>query len=175
MTDRESPETPEAPDTADAPSPPPPALDLRVARVVRAREHPDADRLLLLDVDLGGEERQVVAGIKKHYELDALEGKRVVVVTNLEPARIRGEESQGMILAAENDEGELGLLLATGAEPGTPVRPAGEHPEPGPEKISFADFQAHTLRADSAGVTLDGAPLTGAELRVDRGVEGRVR
>ena len=161
----------EATDTQD---PTPPPLDLRVARVVRAREHPNADRLLVLEIDLGGEGRQIVAGIKAHYDLEELDGKRIVVVANLEAARLRGEESQGMLLAAENDEGALGLLLAD-AEPGTTLRPAGDHPEPGEERITIQDFGRHELRAGPDGITLDGDPLEGAPLRVDRGVEGKLR
>lgn len=150
-----------------------PPLDLRVARVVRAREHPNADRLLILDIDLGDEERQIVAGIVRHYELDELEGLRIVVVANLEPATLRGEESQGMLLAAEDDEGRLGLLLAPGAEPGTPIRPAGA---PGPEgKIDFSRFQEYELRATVDGVTVNGEPLEGARLVMDREVYGRLR
>ncbi len=64
-----------------------------------------ADRLYVIKVDMGTEERQVVAGIRKSYTPEDLIGRRVVVVANLEPATIRGEESQGMILAASDEEG----------------------------------------------------------------------
>lgn len=160
-----------APDDA-SPAPPAP-LDLRVARVIEARDHPDADRLLLLDIDLGSEERQVVAGIVGHYELDDLRGRHIVVVANLAPARLRGQESQGMLLAAESGD-TLGLLTAPGAEPGTPLRPEGGE-EPGPERISIDEFFRHEIRTTEKGVTLDGRPLRGAELVVDRGVEGRLK
>lgn len=165
--------TDENPPSNDEPVAPPPPLDLRVARVIEAREHPNADRLLVLRIDLGDEERQLVAGIVGHYALDELPGRKIVVVANLAPARLRGEESQGMLLAAENDE-TLGLLLAPSATPGTPLRPAGG-PEPGNEKISIDDFFRHTILAEGGRVTLDGAPLRGAELEVDRGVEGRLK
>jgi methionyl-tRNA synthetase len=75
--------------------------DLRVARIVSAERVPDADRLLRLEVDLGHERRQIVAGIAAAYAPEALVGRRIVVVANLRPARIRGIESQGMLLAAD--------------------------------------------------------------------------
>jgi len=79
-------------------------LELRVGTVTQAEPHPNADRLLVLRVDLGTEERQVVAGIRAHYDPAALVGRQVVVVANLEPAKLRGVESQGMVLAASDGE-----------------------------------------------------------------------
>ncbi len=97
-------------------------IELRVARVISAARVPNADRLLQLQVDLGTEERQLVAGIAEAYDPESLVGKRVVVVANLEPARIRGVESQGMLLAA--DLGGRPILATFDEEvaPGTPVR-----------------------------------------------------
>lgn len=79
-------------------------LDLRVGTVVSAEPHPKADRLLVLKVDLGSEERQLVAGIRAHYHAEDLVGRQLVVAANLEPATLRGVESQGMILAASTSE-----------------------------------------------------------------------
>ena len=76
------------------------AIELRVGTIVAAEPHPNADRLLVLRVDIGGDERQLVAGIRAHYEPAVLIGRQVVVVANLEPAKLRGVESQGMALAA---------------------------------------------------------------------------
>ena len=75
-------------------------LDLRVATIVEAQNHPNADRLLKLQVDLGDEKRQICAGIKQFYDPEKLVGKQIVVVANLAPRTIRGEPSQGMLLAA---------------------------------------------------------------------------
>lgn len=75
-------------------------LDLRVGKVVEAAGHPNADRLLVLKVDLGGEIRQIIAGIRGHYAPEAILGREIVVVTNLAPRKMRGLESQGMLLAA---------------------------------------------------------------------------
>ncbi len=84
-------------------------LDLRIGHVTSVEDHPDADKLYVVKVDVGGETRQLVAGLKPFMAKDAIEGKRVVVVANLEPAKLRGVESQGMLLAAE-DDGEVSLL-----------------------------------------------------------------
>lgn len=91
-------------------------LDLRVATIVEAQEHPNADRLLKLQIDLGDEQRQICAGIKQFYDPQNLVGKQIVVVANLAPRTIRGEQSQGMLLAAsaQGQEGQLEdvILLA---------------------------------------------------------------
>ena len=86
------------------------AMDLRVANVLSAELIPKANRLLKLQVALGDEKRQVVAGIAEHYAPEELVGKQVILVANLEPATIRGVESQGMVLAAEDAKD---LVLAT--------------------------------------------------------------
>jgi methionine--tRNA ligase beta chain len=150
-----------------------PIPDLRVARVLEARDHPNADRLLVMRIDLGGEERQIVAGIVGHYRLEELEGLPIVVVANLQPAKLRGEVSQAMLLAAEDNEGRLGLLLAPRAEPGTPIRGISL-PAPA-EEVTFQEFHENTLLARPEGVTLNGAPLEGAELVMDREVYGKLR
>jgi len=151
----------------------PPVPDLRVARVLEAMDHPNADRLLLMRIDLGTEERQIVAGIVGHYELEQLVGLPIVVVANLQHAKLRGEVSQGMLLAAENEEGRLGVLLAPEAMPGTPVCPA-ESPDPD-EEITFQGFHENTLLAGPDGVTLNGAPMVGVRLVMDRDVYGKLR
>ncbi|HEY8449250.1 MAG TPA: methionine--tRNA ligase, partial [Bacillota bacterium] len=97
-------------------------LDLRVVEIVAAEPVPGADRLLRLRVSLGDEERQVVAGLAQHYRPDELVGRRAVLVANLKPARIRGVESQGMLLAAEAD-GRLALIAPEQPlPPGSKVR-----------------------------------------------------
>jgi methionyl-tRNA synthetase len=78
-------------------------VDLRVAKVVHAEPHPNADRLLKLQLDDGsGTPRQICAGIKGYYTPEQLIGKHIVIVANLEPRTIRGEESRGMLLAASD-------------------------------------------------------------------------
>ena len=90
-------------------------LDLRVALVVDAVEHPDADKLLLLKVDLGAMgTRQIVAGLKKYYpDPRYLVGKRIIVVANLAPRTMRGQTSEGMLLAASNGDHSQVIILTT--------------------------------------------------------------
>ena len=84
-------------------------LNLIVGTITGVEDHPNAERLYLLTVDLGSEERTLVAGIKQAYPADELTGKQVVVVENLAPATIRGVESRGMILACR-DSSTLALI-----------------------------------------------------------------
>jgi|SRR5713226_4530668 len=77
-------------------------LELRVATIEKAEPHPNADRLVILQIDLGSEQRQIVAGIRNHYAPEQLVGTQIVVVANLEAAKLRGVESQGMLLAASD-------------------------------------------------------------------------
>ncbi len=115
-----TPHTPPAPPAAAAPTPAPAApvpgapkpivtfeefakLDLRVARITHAEAHPKADRLWKLQLDDGsGTPRQICAGIKDHYTVEQLMGRLIVIVANLAPRVIRGEESRGMLLAASD-------------------------------------------------------------------------
>ncbi|NQT96083.1 MAG: methionine--tRNA ligase subunit beta [Candidatus Omnitrophica bacterium] len=97
-------------------------IEIKTAKILDVKDHPDADRLYVVDVDLGEEKRQVVAGIKNHYKPDELIGKSVAVVCNLEPATIRGVESNGMILAASADENMAILTLDKDLPPGSTVK-----------------------------------------------------
>lgn len=80
-------------------------LDLRIARITDVKDHPNADRLYVLTIDLGDAARQIVAGIRGSYEKESLVGRQVVALVNLEPAVLRGVESQAMLLAASDDRG----------------------------------------------------------------------
>ena len=84
-------------------------IDLKVATIKSAEAHPNADKLMVLQIDLGGEQRQICAGIRNHYTPEELVGKQIVVVANLETAKLRGMESQGMLLAA-SDEGRVIIM-----------------------------------------------------------------
>lgn len=79
-------------------------LDLRIAQILAAQKVEGADKLVQLQIDLGGEQRQIVAGIAQHYMPEELIGKKIVVVANLKPAKIRGVESHGMLLAASGSD-----------------------------------------------------------------------
>ena len=94
-------------------------LDLRVAKIVKAQAVEKADKLLQLTLDLGGETRNVFAGIKSAYTPEQLEGKLTVMVANLAPRKMRFGVSEGMVLAASDDRGGPYLLAPdSGAEPG---------------------------------------------------------
>ena len=97
-------------------------VQIKVATIVNASEHPKADKLLKIKVDLGNEERQIVSGIREHYEADEIIGKKVLVVTNLKPVKLRGELSQGMILTAEKDARLTLVSVPNGIENGSIVQ-----------------------------------------------------
>ena len=80
-------------------------LELKIARIIDVKNHPNADRLYVVTIDLGGTTKQIVAGIKGSYEKTSLVGRQIVTVVNLEPAVLRGIESQAMLLAASDDKG----------------------------------------------------------------------
>jgi len=85
------------------------ALNLRVGEIVSVENVEGADKLYVLQMDVGGKQVQTVAGLRQHYTADELRGKKVIVVANLDPAKIRGIESQAMLLAAI-DGGTVSLL-----------------------------------------------------------------
>ncbi len=96
-------------------------VDLRVAKILKAEKVENAEKLLKLEVDLGSEKRQIIAGIAANYSPEELVGKNIVIVCNLEPKILFGLESQGMLLAAENKK-ELALLtLDKDITPGTRI------------------------------------------------------
>ena len=86
-------------------------IDLRVAKIIAAEPVPKSQKLLKIQVRIGAEERQVIAGIAKHYKPEDLIGKNVVVVVNLEPAKLMGQESRGMLLAANAADGSLAIII----------------------------------------------------------------
>ena len=89
-------------------------IDLRVATVLEAEIHPDADKLIILKIDLGDHQRQIVAGLRPFYTPEEVVGKQIVVVVNLEPSKMRGAVSQGMLLAAlDRESDEKTMAFAT--------------------------------------------------------------
>ena len=114
--------------------------DLRVAKIEEVSEIPGADKLYKLKISLGQMgERQIVAGVRQHYAPDELEGKKIIIVANLKPAKLRGELSQGMLLAGVQDENNVGLLTVEKANPGDQVSAEGIKPEPAKE-LDYKDF-----------------------------------
>lgn len=141
-------------------------FDVRVARILDVEEHPNADKLYVLKVDLGDERRQIVAGIRKDYPLDTLRDQKVVLLANLEPARLRGIESRGMLLAAE-DESTVGLVLPPeDSAPGAQVFGVKGAPP-----LPFSEFQKHKLRVGPGGTVEFRGPED--DVRVTLAVEGK--
>jgi len=128
------PPEPPAPAVPPVPPPPPPVdliniqefakVHLRIGRVLDVRDHPNANKLYIVDVDLGPElgKRQLVAGLKPFMPPEALKDKLVVVATNLEPAVLRGERSEGMLLAASDGTSVVPLTIAAPLPPGSKIR-----------------------------------------------------
>ncbi len=96
---------------------------LRIGRVIEAVNHPNADKLLVLKVDLGDEQRQICAGLRGHYAAEQLLGRNLVIVTNLAPRTMRGIESRGMLLAASSADRSRVIVLSpeSDIEPGSVV------------------------------------------------------
>lgn len=97
-------------------------VELKVAKVLEAERVEGSDKLLKLKISLGSEERQIISGIGKAYEPADMIGKNIIIVSNLEPRQLMGLESQGMILAASDDNGPAILVPDREIPPGTEVR-----------------------------------------------------
>lgn len=117
-----------APSTAMSTAPPQITIDefmkiqLKTAKVLTAERVPRSEKLIKLQVDLGSEQRQIVAGIGKKYEPEQLVGRTIVIVANLKPAKLMGIESQGMVLAAGDAEVKGLVGIVEDVEPGTKVK-----------------------------------------------------
>ena len=85
-------------------------IELRVGKIIDVQDHPNADKLYILKIDLGGEIRQIVSGIKPWYKKEELLNKKIIIIYNLQSKVFRGVESQGMLLAAEDNNGNISLL-----------------------------------------------------------------
>jgi methionyl-tRNA synthetase len=98
-------------------------IKLRVGRVIEATDHPNADKLIVLKVDLGDEQRQLCAGLKGYYKCEDLVGRNLVIVTNLAPRMMRGVESKGMLLAAVTPGQSQVVVITTESDiaPGSEV------------------------------------------------------
>lgn len=148
------------------------AVKLVVARVDHVEQHPNADKLFVLKLFDGSSERQIVSGLVGNYTPEELEGKHIILVANLQPAKLRGVESNGMLLAAENDTG-VGVIT-TNAEPGTLVTAGGEsHSD---AIIPYTLFSKMPLEARMDGVWSGKRFLRAgnAGLRADKGITGPV-
>lgn len=122
-------------------------LDLKIGEIETVSDHPNADKLLVMQVNIGTQKRQLVAGLKQHYKPEELAHKKIVVVCNLQPAKLRGIESQGMLLAAVKDD-DVSILVPEGeAKAGDEVR--GTFGKAA--LLSFQEFQQMRLEIGADG------------------------
>lgn len=150
-------------------------LDMRVAEIISAEEHPNADSLYVLQIRVGDEKKQLVAGLRKYYSKEQLIGKKVVMLYNLKPAKLRGVESKGMLLAADDGQNVI-LLNPQTAIPDQKAYFENITPQP-KQQITIGEFTAseikvqgkraicngHALRTDAGYITADIAD--GAKVR----------
>jgi methionyl-tRNA synthetase len=121
------------------------ALDLRIGKVIVVEQHPNADKLYVMKVDIG-RPITIVTGLKDFYSAEELSSKTLVIVSNLEPAKLRGVKSEGMLLAAEEAGGLALLTPESDLPPGTPVTSGLEVES---KTISFKEFQELDIRVGS--------------------------
>jgi len=161
-------------------------VDLRVGRILEVEKHPEADKLYIEKVDMGGEQRQIVSGLVEYYSEEELKGRNVIIVTNLKAARLRGVESQGMLLAAEADKA-VEVLFVDNGNPGDRVvlSPAmtepqesgqGTAPEARPE-IDIEEFFSIPIEVHDFKVMVEERPLicSGEIILAKNTKEGQVR
>lgn len=132
-------------------------LNLKVAHITKVDNHPNAEKLYVLTLDIGTDQtRQLVAGIKPHYKPEELVGKHIIFISNLKPANLRGIESQGMLLAAEKDN-VVKVLEAPEAHAGDQVLVDGITPKK--EQITIEDFQKIKLTTRNKTAVYGDKPL----------------
>ncbi|MFH1850620.1 MAG: class I tRNA ligase family protein [archaeon] len=148
-------------------------LSIKVAVIESVEDHPDADKLLVLGINLGSEKRQLVAGLRGHYSRDELIGKKICVITNLKYAKLRGVESQGMLLAG--DDGKKIGLLTVDAKPGAQIGIEGM--KANDAQIDFKDFMKIELKAVKGRATYGSRILKAGseEIAVERVKDGKIR
>ena len=134
-------------------------LDLRVGKVVKVEQHPNADKLYVEEVDFGTEKRTIVSGLKEYLSPDEILGKHIVVVFNLKPALLRGVLSQGMLLVGEK-EGKLALLEAPHSSPGDRVfvGSAEDSEQHSFKEIEYKDFVNISMQTQDKKVSVKGYP-----------------
>jgi methionyl-tRNA synthetase len=148
-------------------------LDLRVAKIKEVKEHPSAEKLYILQIDVGElGERQIVAGLRPYYKPEELKDRNIIIVANLKPAKLRGELSKGMLLAADDGK-NVRLLDASKSKPGEKVTAEGIVPAPRKE-LEFEDFTKAKMAVKKGKIFHDSKLLkTETEEVSVKGVEDR--
>jgi len=152
-------------------------LDLRAARITSVEPHPDADKLYVITLDDGSDEpRTICSGLVDNYRPEELDGRTIVLAYNLKPAKLRGIRSHGMLLAAEDGEENLEVIMPS-AEPGDRVVLQGRRPGEAPTKrVSIDRFFETPIRVENGVVTVGRTPLTlaGSVLSTTKVLDGKV-
>ncbi len=149
-------------------------LDLRVAKVINVESHPDAEKLYIMQIDLGDEQRTIVSGLRPFYSEDELTEKNIVVVKNLKPAKLKGVESKGMLLAADTKEGAK-LVFASKSKPGDVVSVEGIKPNP-KDQVTIEAFKKIKLFAENETATYNKKQLKTSKENVSApGVKQKTR
>ncbi len=151
-------------------------LNLKVGKIISVEQHPEAEKLYVEKIDLGnGDIRQIVSGLKDYYSIDEMLNRKVVVAANLKPAKLRGVESQGMVLLAENQDGKLGFLYSD-AKVGTNLECGGVIAD-NDEIIKIDKFFKYELKSIGTHVEFENNKITAKdqELLVENQVIGNVR
>ena len=144
------------------------SVDLRVAKITGIKQHPEAEKLYIETLDAGdGEPRQIVSGLVPYYREDELLGRNIVLVYNLKPAKLRGEESRGMLLAAEGPGNTVEVIFADNAKPGDRVAPEGFDPPDEIKRISIDKFFAVPLTVSDRTVYCGKTPLAAGGNRLE--------
>ena len=134
--------------------------------IINIKKHPDAEKLYIEEIDLGNEKRQIVSGLVPYYSAEELLNKKIVVVTNLEPAKLRGVESNGMLLAAQNGNGVDAIvdLLSPNGEIGDYIFLEGMNQEDidttkNLQKINIKEFSEYKLEVKDKSAYCNGILL----------------
>jgi len=142
-------------------------LNLKVAEIKKVEEHPEAEKLYVLEID-AGEKRQLVAGLKPYLKPEELLGKKIIIVSNLKPAKLRGIESQGMLLAADVGE-KVRVLEASNSAPGEQVFVEGIKPKSA--QIKYDDFAKLKITIKDKIAVYAGKPLKTSKEEVVADIE----
>ncbi len=142
-------------------------LNMKVAKILSAEDHPQADKLYILKIALGDEQRQLVAGLRMHYKKENLVGRKIIVISNLKPAKLRGVVSQGMLLAADDGK-DVGILFAEKSNEGENAIFGDLIPET--KEITYDDFAKLELRIINGRVVWNDKILKTVQedIRVDK-------
>ena len=149
-------------------------LNLKVGKIVEIKKHPNAEKLFIEKIDLGEQnKRQIISGLVDFYTENELLNKKVVVVANLETAKIRGEISEGMVLASENTKGEVGVLLAENLEIGENLKTENQVFK-SLEKINIKKFfKICKMKSKNSKVFFENSEVK--NISVDKNIEGEIR